>query len=308
MKYRDLWQRLLPIYEEGEAKAIVRLVLEDRFGLTLADVLSGGIFPRGEGREEREERMWKEEDGRGKEADEAEELERLMCRLEKGEPVQYVLGEAWFRGRRFHVEKGVLIPRPETEELVEWVVESWKEEVGGRKSDAGETRMLDIGTGSGCIAISLALDLPGTAVTAWEISSCALRVARENAERLGADVMFTNQDTLWPPSDDEAVWDVIVSNPPYISLSEADMVDRNVRNNEPCLALFVPDDSLLYYRAIAQYACRALKPGGGLYFEVSSLHADEVLDLLHAMGFADAELRLDQFGKKRMVKGVKNEE
>lgn len=304
MGYRDLWSRLVPLYDEREAKAIVRLLLEEQFGLTMADVLAGEMAPATMG----------------------DELERQMHRLEQGEPVQYVLGEAWFCGHRFHVEPGVLIPRPETEELVEWVREdplqppptrggfmrsnaisdtlsssttplpSW----GGVGEEA--LRILDIGTGSGCIAVSLALSLEGADVTAWDISPTALRIAQANAEHLGADVTFVKQDTLYPPND-VAVWDVIVSNPPYVCEREATQMAHHVLEHEPHEALFVPDgDALLFYRTIAQYAHRALKPSGALYFEINPLYADELSSMLHAMGFANVQFKSDQFGKCRMVK------
>ena len=279
MVYRDLWRRLLPLYEEREAKAIVRLVLEERFGLTMADILSGSFSSENIS------------------GDGADELERMMRRLEQGEPVQYVLGEAWFCGRRFHVEPGVLIPRPETEELVEWARENEKLKMKNEK-----LCVLDIGTGSGCIAVTLALGLEGAAVTAWDISDTALRIAQGNAERLGADVTFVKQDALAAP-DEEAVWDVIVSNPPYVCEREATQMARHVLEHEPHEALFVPDgDALLFYRAIAQYAHQALKPSGALYFEINPLYADELSSMLHAMEFANIQFKSDQFGKCRNVK------
>lgn len=284
MRYRDLWQRLLSLYDEREAKAIVRLVLEERFGLTLAEMF-GDIEIR---------------DNRYKIGE--EELENMMCRLEQGEPVQYVLGEAWFCGRRFHVEPGVLIPRPETEMLVEWGLEDERLKI----KDEGLIDVLDIGTGSGCIAISLALGLPSASVVAWDVSDTALRIARANAEQLGAEVSFVKQDALAAP-DDIARWDVIVSNPPYVCASEAAQMESHVLEHEPHEALFVPDnDALLFYRAIARYASRALKPGGRLFFEINPLYAAELSSLLKSMGFAEVELRDDQFGKCRMIKAVYN--
>ena len=285
MRYRDLWQRLLSLYDEREAKAIVRLVLEERFGLTLAEMLLGDVEIK---------------DNRYKIGE--EELEDMMRRLEQGEPVQYVLGEAWFCGRRFHVEPGVLIPRPETEMLVEWGLEDERLKI----KDEGLIDVLDIGTGSGCIAISLALGLPSASVVAWDVSDAALRIARANAEQLGAEVSFVKQDVLAAP-DDIALWDVIVSNPPYVCASEAAQMEPHVLEHEPHEALFVPDnDALLFYRAIAQYACRALKPGGRLLFEINPLYAAELSSLLKSMGFAGGELRDDQFGKCRMIKAVYN--
>lgn len=294
MGYRDLWSRLVPLYDEREAKAIVRLLLEERFGLTMADVLAGEMALATSG----------------------DELERLMHRLEQGEPVQYVLGEAWFCGHQFHVEPGVLIPRPETEELVEWVLGDdrfllWQaSQRAERKMNyekcGAECKILDIGTGSGCIAVSLALGMrdekPRAYVTAWDISPTALRIAQANAEYLGADVTFVKQDTLYPPND-VAVWDVIVSNPPYVCEREATQMARHVLEHEPHEALFAPDgDALLFYRSITQYAHQALKPSGALYFEINPLYADELSSMLHAMGFATVQFKTDQFGKCRMVK------
>ena len=287
MRYRDLWQRLLSLYDEREAKAIVRLVLEERFGLTLAEML-GDIEIR---------------DNRYKIGE--EELENMMCRVEQGEPVQYVLGEAWFCGRRFHVEPGVLIPRPETEMLVEWGL--GEAPLYPPRRGKNVLDVLDIGTGSGCIAISLALGLPSASVVAWDVSDAALRIARANAEQLGAEVSFVKQDALAAP-DDIARWDVIVSNPPYVCASEAAQMEPHVLEHEPREALFVPDnDALLFYRAIARYACRALKPGGRLFFEINPLYAAELFSLLKSMGFAEVELRDDQFGKCRMIKTLKIE-
>ncbi|MBR5655827.1 MAG: peptide chain release factor N(5)-glutamine methyltransferase [Prevotella sp.] len=292
MRYRDLWQRLLSLYDEREAKAIVRLVLEERFGLTLAEMLLGDIEIK---------------DNRYKIGE--EELESLMHRLEQGEPVQYVLGEAWFYGHRFHVEPGVLIPRPETELLVEWALQRDIQIIDKEIKEAPRRGMnvLDIGTGSGCIAISLALGLPSASVTAWDVSDAALRIAQGNAEQLGANVSFVKQDALAAP-DDVALWDVIVSNPPYVCASEAAQMEPHVLEHEPHEALFVPDnDALLFYRTIARYAHQALKPGGLLYFEINPLYADELSSMLKSQGFVEIELRNDQFGKCRMVKALKIE-
>ena len=291
MRYRDLWQRLLSLYDEREAKAIVRLVLEERFGLTLAEMLGASL---------NEILKIKNEKLNGE-----EELENMMRRLEQGEPVQYVLGEAWFCGRRFHVEPGVLIPRPETEMLVEWGL--GEAPLYPPRRGKNVLDVLDIGTGSGCIAISLALGLPSASVVAWDVSDAALRIARANAEQLGAEVSFVKQDALAAP-DDIARWDVIVSNPPYVCASEAAQMEPHVLEHEPREALFVPDnDALLFYRAIARYACRALKPGGRLFFEINPLYAAELFSLLKSMGFAEVELRDDQFGKCRMIKTLKIE-
>lgn len=349
MTYNQLWKRLTAIYNEREAQAIVRTVLDALFGMSLTDICLGKVTQLS--------------------ADDTTRLEKIMQRLEKSEPVQYVLGAEWFAGRLFDVAPGVLIPRPETEDLVKWACDEAKEkekednskeergkeekevskkgeapqkeeqllssplkeeEEGLRKgkdasqkeeqhlssllksnkevSEKGEEvphpSILDIGTGSGCIAITVALALPQARVTAWDISTDALAIAAGNAHRLGASVRFEHQDALSAP-DDEERWDVIVSNPPYICDKErADMSD-NVLSYEPELALFVPDsDPLLFYRAIARYASKALKPGGRLLFETNTAYAHEVAQAMANEGFTAIEVRNDCFGKPRMVKGT----
>ena len=179
-----------------------------------------------------------------------------------------------------------------------------EKEVSKKGEEAPHPSILDIGTGSGCIAITVALALPQARVTAWDISTDALAIAAGNAHRLGASVRFEHQDALSAP-DDEARWDVIVSNPPYICDRErADMSD-NVLSYEPELALFVPDsDPLLFYRAIARYASKALKPGGRLLFETNTAYAHEVAQVMANEGFTAIEVRNDCFGKPRMVKGA----
>lgn len=274
MTYEKLWNRLCTVYDSGEAKAIVRMVLDERFGLSAADVYCGKVTQLS--------------------SDEQAELEKIMLRLEQAEPVQYVLGWANFCNRQFSVAPGVLIPRPETEELCSWITE----DVGNRLQPA----ILDIGTGSGCIAISLALDIKGSAVSAWDISTDALRIAKENAARLGADINIMKQDALTPPQDADR-WDVIVSNPPYICEKEKVEMERNVLDNEPAIALFVPDnDPLLFYRAIALYGTKALKPKGMLFFEINAAYAAETCNMLRQLWYVDVEARNDLFGKARMVR------
>lgn len=349
MTYNQLWKRLTAIYNEREAQAIVRTVLDALFGMSLTDICLGKVTQLS--------------------ADDTTRLEKIMQRLEKSEPVQYVLGAEWFAGRLFDVAPGVLIPRPETEDLVKWACDEAKEkekednskeergkeekevskkrealkkeeqpssfplkeekeglrkgedapqkeeqllssllksnkEVSEKGEEAPHPSILDIGTGSGCIAITVALALPQARVTAWDISTDALAIAAGNAHRLGASVRFEHQDALSAP-DDEERWDVIVSNPPYICDKErADMSD-NVLSYEPELALFVPDsDPLLFYRAIARYASKALKPGGRLLFETNTAYAHEVAQTMANEGFTAIEVRNDCFGKPRMVKGA----
>ena len=347
MTYNQLWKRLTAIYNEREAQAIVRTVLDALFGMSLTDICLGKVTQLS--------------------ADDTTRLEKIMQRLEKSEPVQYVLGAEWFAGRLFDVAPGVLIPRPETEDLVKWTCDEAKEKEDNSKAERGKEEkevskkgeapqkeeqplpsplkekkeglrkgedasqkeeqllsslfknnkevskkgeevphpsILDIGTGSGCIAITVALALPQARVTAWDISTDALAIAAGNAHRLGASVRFEHQDALNAP-DDEERWDVIVSNPPYICDRErADMSD-NVLNYEPELALFVPDsDPLLFYRAIARYASKALKPGGRLLFETNTAYAHEVAQAMADEGFTAIKVRNDCFGKPRMVKGA----
>lgn len=300
MTYNQLWKRLTVIYNEREAQAIVRTVLDALFGMSLTDICLGKVTQLS--------------------ADDTTRLEKIMQRLEKSEPVQYVLGAEWFAGRLFDVAPGVLIPRPETEDLVKWACDEAKEkekqdnskeergkeekEVSKKGEEAPHPSILDIGTGSGCIAITVALALPQVRVTAWDISTDALAIAAGNAHKLGASVRFEHQDALSAP-DDEERWDVIVSNPPYICDRErADMSD-NVLSYEPELALFVPDnDPLLFYRAIARYASKALKPGGRLLFETNTAYAHEVAQVMADEGFTAIEVRNDCFGKPRMVKGA----
>lgn len=300
MTYNQLWKRLTAIYNEREAQAIVRTVLDALFGMSLTDICLGKVTQLS--------------------ADDTTRLEKIIQRLEKSEPVQYVLGAEWFAGRLFSVAPGVLIPRPETEDLVKWACDEAKEkekednskEERGKEEKEGLRKeeeiphpsILDIGTGSGCIAITVALALPQARVTAWDISTDALAIAAGNAHKLGASVRFEHQDALSAPDDKER-WDVIVSNPPYICDRErADMSD-NVLSYEPELALFVPDsDPLLFYRAIARYASKALKPGGRLLFETNTAYAHEVAQAMADEGFTAIEVRNDCFGKPRMVKGA----
>lgn len=286
MTYEALWHRLIPLYETDEAKAIVRWVLDVRFGLSWADILCGKVTELS--------------------ANDQEELEKIMLRLEKGEPVQYIIGVADFCGRQFHVEPGVLIPRPETEELCRMVIEERK---NSQKGQSPLCEVLDIGTGSGCIAITLALELPDAHVTAWDISDVALRIAQENATALGVNVSFEHRDALNIPSSllpSPSKYSLIVSNPPYICEKEKSSMERNVLEHEPHLALFVPDDDpLRFYRAIAQYAIEALAPRGSLFFEINPLYADDLAHLLSMMSCYDISLLHDQFGKRRFLKATK---
>lgn len=277
MTYDELWRQLVGVYPPGEAKAIVRYVLDVRFGMSATDVYCGKVTQLS--------------------PDEGDELLKIMHRLRRAEPVQYVLGRADFAGRVFEVGPGVLIPRPETEDLCEWAGSSMAARGGGR--------VLDIGTGSGCVAITLALAEPRAEVSAWDVSPEALDVAGRNARELSARVALELQDALNPP-DDADRWDVIVSNPPYICDRERAGMERNVVDYEPHVALFVPDDDpLRFYRAIACYGRRALRPGGELYFEINPLHAGELRRMLGDMGYADIATRPDRFGRERLARAIR---
>lgn len=276
MTYRELWRTLEPLYGNGEARAVTDYVLDVCFGLSKADIMCGAV-----------EEMT---------AEKTAELNKIFGRLTEGEPVQYVLGRAEFSGRWFNVRPGVLIPRPETEELCAWITADSKA--------ADCPKVLDIGTGSGCIAITLQLNMPESKVTAWDISADALDVARENAQLLGANVNFVRQDAL--NAKPEGEWDVIVSNPPYICEKEKKDMAVNVLEHEPHTALFVPDaDPLLFYRAITRLAVQTLSKGGRLYFEINPIYADDTCRMMRAEGMTAVELRSDMYGKQRMAKGVK---
>ncbi len=226
-------------------------------------------------------------------AEDHAQWEKVLERLLAHEPVQYVLGEAWFFSRRFSVNPNVLIPRPETEELVQWIIDQ------ARDSDT----MLDIGTGSGCIAITLALETRAM-VTALDVSAASLDVARQNAVDLGAKVNFLQADIL--KHEPEGKFDVIVSNPPYVRVMEKVEIKPNVLRHEPHLALFVSDDdALLFYRRITSLAMECLKPGGWLYFEINQYLGPETVALMKAMGFADVQLRQDLLGNDRMVRAIR---
>lgn len=233
----------------------------------------------------------------------------MMQRLEKGEPVQYVLGETEFCDRVFRVAPGVLIPRPETADLCQRILAANARPYCCLQPPV-PLRVLDVGTGSGCIAITLALGLAPVEVSAWDISPDALLVARHNAHRLQAQVNFELRDALEAATSAAADgegdrWDVIVSNPPYIAERERADMRPNVLNHEPELALFVPDtDPLRFYRAIAQYARLTLRPEGQLWFEINPLFADDLERMLVEMGFADCQLIADAFGRLRFARAM----
>ena len=242
-----------------------------------------------------------------------------ITRLQNNEPLQHVLGYSEFYGRKFKSDRRALVPRPETEELVEWIIDSIHNSQPTVLSNSekftihnsSETppknlNILDIGTGTGCIALSLAKELPEAKVTALDISTEALSLARENAEILEArDVRFVECDILGECNVIERAYDVIVSNPPYVRECEKVDMEANVLNYDPHTALFVTDeDPLVFYRAIAEFALTHLTPNGALYFEINQYLGRETCDLLVAMGYKNVELRDDINGNARMVRAT----
>lgn len=224
-------------------------------------------------------------------------LDNAIERLKKQEPIQYILGYSDFCGLRFKVTSATLIPRPETSELVEWIAADYSGKA---------VNILDIGTGSGCIAVSLAHKLPMSNVTAWDISNDALAVATENSKANGCAVTFELKDVLaYEPTGEK--FDIIVSNPPYIKENEKNAMHSNVLDWEPHTALFVPDsDPLLFYHTIAKKGLSLLKPEGTIYFEINRAHGAETMEMLAGFGYTGIELRKDFADNDRMIKAIKN--
>ena len=261
-------------YGATEGYALYRMVMEECFGLTHTDILLG-----------KDSQISEENQTR---------LLKITSRLLKNEPVQYILGYTHFCGHKFVVRPGVLIPRPETELLVQKATELCHSIDG-----IATPEVLDIGTGSGCIAVSMAL--AGCHVTAMDISEDALGIAMENAANLNAEVVFMHENILQPSHTDKQ-WNIIASNPPYICLHEAEEMERNVLDYEPHNALFVPDtDPLIFYRAIASYAMSHLSPDGWLCMEINQAYAYEMKSLLSSFGFKDVTISQDQYGKDRIA-------
>lgn len=278
MNYRSVKNLLSSVTEENEATAITFFLFEKLAGMDKMKVLMGDEIP-------------KETENRIMEA---------ANRVAQGEPVQYVIGETDFYGLTFNIAKGALIPRPETEELVEWGISSFN----GKKAVTG--KILDIGTGSGCIAISVAKNTEAT-VEAWDISDDALSIATDNAKKNGVNVAFRKVDVLnfMPTDKDRGEYCCIFSNPPYICNSESEDMENNVLDYEPHIALFVPDsDPLLFYRKIAKIGKELLTKNGMLFFEINRRFGKETVDMLTQLGYDCIELRQDQFGNDRMVKAI----
>jgi release factor glutamine methyltransferase len=274
--FQDFVKRITVNETKQEIKSMAHLVFESVYGWSSTDVLAEKMIPPNH-----DEHV----------------LDDIVQRLNLNEPVQYVLGKAAFCGRTFTVSQDVLIPRPETEELVRLVLNVVRER--GNRS----TRIIDIGTGSGCIAITLALELPTAQVFATDISDKALQVASLNAQSAGAAVEFLQHDII--NSELPSTMDIIVSNPPYIARSERASMQSNVVDYEPEMALFVDaEDPLIFYRAIASKGKNCLKPGGLLAVEINERYGREVCELFTTNGYRDIVLIQDMFGKERIVKGI----
>lgn len=281
MTYSEIWHRIATSYDDSEARAIARILIEELFGLSYTDIVCGATEQLS--------------------ADDTLRLDTAVRRIEQGEPLQHVLGYADFCGNRFSVNGSVLIPRPETE----WLVDEGAK-LMSTTATSSPKRILDIGTGSGCIAISLKLRLGDAYVEAWDISEEALRTAQDNADALKAEVVFRKRDAL-RADNTAAPWDLIVSNPPYICDSERSAMDDNVLLHEPHTALFVPDDDpLRFYRAIARYALLTLNISGSLLFECNTRYAEATGTMLRDMGFEEVTVSDDCFNLPRFVRGRKN--
>lgn len=275
-----LTKELKNVYDSDELKNIIDLVLEHITGLPRIEQVKNKVPYLT--------------------CTQLEDIDSITERLKNNEPIQYVLGEAWFAGMKFKVNKNVLIPRPETEELVDWIVKE------SQKSKVKSQKILDVGTGSGCIPVTLKKKLPDADVSAIDVCSESLFVATENTIALDAEVNFILLDFL-----DEEKWkelgmfDIIVSNPPYVKQSEKESMHDRVTSFEPYLALFVPDnDALLFYRKLSSFASQHLNPGGSLFVEINEALGDEVADLFRSTGFADVQLKKDMQGKERMIKAA----
>ena len=265
---------LAGVVEPQEMQAMIRIICEDVFNYDQVDVAL---------RQESELPNFA-----------PERIADIIKRLRQHEPLQYIVGNARFHGHRFKVSPAVLIPRPETEQLVDLIID---------ENAGSDLRVLDMGTGSGCIAISLARALKFAQVDALDVSRDALAVARENAATLKVKVRFFESDMLAPQPS--ATYDIIVSNPPYVCWGEREAMERNVKDYEPGQALFVPDnDPLLFYKAIAPYAARSLERGGRLYLEINQRFGTEVKRLLEDNGFDEVRIIDDTYGNPRFVAAV----
>ncbi|MES2519638.1 MAG: peptide chain release factor N(5)-glutamine methyltransferase [Bacteroidota bacterium] len=287
--FNKLVSEITSVYEENEAKSIVYLLLDHCLRISKTDILLDNpvsqIF----------------------------DFTEIIQRIKAQEPVQYVIGETEFYGRKFKVTPDALIPRPETEELVQLTVNIYQSgceplTIKNLEQECFPSliRILDIGTGTGCIAISLACELPNSQVYAYDISGNALKVAEENAERNGANVTFEQVDILNLSPSSLSPFSIIVSNPPYVMNAEKAEMERNVLEYEPHLALFVEDNNpLIFYKVIAEFAAKNLIDGGMCVVEINQAFGIETADLFRKQGFSNVEVVKDMFGKDRMVKAIK---
>lgn len=274
--YTYIKESLHGVYPEAESTALAKWILTEVFRFSVTALYTGkdNDFP---------------EDKRRK-------LENMLARLKQYEPLQYIIGEVSFAGVQLEVSPAVLIPRPETSELIDWIAGDYP---------YGKIGILDVGTGSGCIPIALAHRLPEVRVTSWDVSEEALQVAARNVVRNEVAVSLERVDVLSELIPPISV-DVLVSNPPYITEKERVDMERNVLDWEPELALFVPDeDPLRFYRRIAEVGQKVLPEGGALYYEINRAYGPDTVALLQSMGYDAIELRKDMFGNDRMVKAIR---
>ncbi|MBR2607388.1 MAG: peptide chain release factor N(5)-glutamine methyltransferase [Bacteroidaceae bacterium] len=271
---KQMRDELSPLYPQGEREALIRIIAMD-----LLKISSTAFYLK---------------DEITLDPSRQEKLNNAIERLKKSEPIQYILGQTEFCDLTFNVNPSVLIPRPETSELIKWIVE---------ENSNKETKILDIGTGSGCIAISLAKMFPNAQITAWDISPRAIETAKSNNTLNGTNVTFVEQNIF--TANEEAKYDTIVSNPPYIKEVEKRNMQRNVLDWEPGVALFVPDSApLLFYREIARKGQQMLKKGGKLYFEINREHGKETITMLAEYGYTNIEQRKDFAGNDRMIRAT----
>jgi len=268
-------QSLVGMYSDSEIRSFTKIIFTEVFHFKMLDIYMGKDINLS--------------------VNQMAELDEILTRLQKYEPIQYILGHTDFYGINFQLTPAVLIPRPETEELVALII----------KENPDSGRILDIGTGSGCIAISLSKNLPKSQIFSWDISEEALLVARENNRILGTSVSFKQVNVLEYLPDGET-FDVIVSNPPYVTDSEKGEMEQNVLSWEPSLALFVPDENpLLFYRKIAELGLELLTPDGKIYFEINQAFGKETAGMLVILGYRDVEIIKDLSGRDRIVKAIR---
>ncbi len=278
--FAEYKKELQPLYDNNEIEAITLLVISEIVNLSKAKIKA---FPEIEIKEEL-----------------VKKIDNVLAELKTGKPVQYILGKTEFYGLPFYVNPSVLIPRPETEELVEWVLQS----IADKKLSAGN--IFDIGTGSGCIAISLKKNLQLFNVSAIDISSDALATARSNAKLNDVEIQFIQQDILSYSGFEIPKSEIIISNPPYVTLYDKTQMPSNVTDFEPHTALFVPEnDPLIFYKAIADFALANLLSGGLLFFEINENYGEETVNMLKDKSFKNIELRKDMSGRDRMMKAYR---